>query len=105
MPYLPVAPLVPHLRCRIDRALTDNGPPASGIESVAWDISRVSGCDVASARKQIYRVLSGKQRCMHDWSADVFAAALRMHPVLIWSDWYDITDAGVREHSRDTGAA
>lgn len=99
MAYLPTGPLIERLRLSDDPRPLRGGPHLGrcGLDGTARELSRISGCSVESAHRQLRRIMNGRIRFVLDSTADNIACALKMHPSMIWAEWYEATDGGVRE--------
>lgn len=102
MPYLPAGPLALRLRLADDPRPLRGGPHhgRTGLESVAQELARIRGSSVGSAHRELRRIVNGRVGRVWDSTADAVACALKLHPSMIWTDWYEVTDGGVRECKR-----
>jgi hypothetical protein len=90
VPYLSTKPLLPFLRRKIDETLLRAGRPASGIEQITWELSRITGDQLRSSEKQIVRILRGQVQSIWDTTADAIAQALGLGPEEIWPGWEEL---------------
>lgn len=95
MAYLPTEPLKCYLHGAIDEELRGQGGYRSGMQGVAFELSRVACITYNASERQLHRILSGEITKINERTADAIASALGMTPIEIWSDWYEITNKRV----------
>lgn len=93
MAYLPTEPIIPFLRRKVDENVLRQGRPASGIEQITWELSRITGHALRSCERQVVRILRGHVTQLWDRTAEHLAQALGYGPEAIWGDdWYALAD-------------
>ena len=88
---VPVAPLLPHLRARIDADALGRGGFRSGIAGVTVRLHECTGNQLRSCERLVSPIIRRKLDAVSGPTADALACALGLHPCLIWGpEWWTV---------------